>query len=82
MQRDEHRDMVRKLAAILRIAEGLDRGNMGVVRGVECRMASNRVEMHLRLRRAMARDASLEIWGAERKKTLFEEVYGREVRFS
>lgn len=82
LQRDEHRELVRRLAAILRIAEGLDRGNLGLVRGVDTRIGSNKVEISLKLRRGMGRDASLEIWGAERKKTLFEEVFGREVRFS
>ncbi|HYM20452.1 MAG TPA: Ppx/GppA phosphatase family protein [Candidatus Kapabacteria bacterium] len=82
LQSDEHRDLVRKLAAILRIAEGLDRGNIGIVRDVKCSIRPNKVEMQLRLRRGKSRDAALEIWGADRKKTLFEEVYGREVRFS
>ncbi len=81
LQSDEHRDMVRKLAAILRIAEGLERGNIGLVRTVNCRLGASKVTMELKLRRGLGRDASLEIWGAERKKTLFEEVYGREVRF-
>jgi exopolyphosphatase/guanosine-5'-triphosphate,3'-diphosphate pyrophosphatase len=81
LQSDEHRDLVRKLAAILRIAEGLDRGNIGLVRDVECRLSPGKVTMRLKLQRSAKRDASLEIWGAERKKTLFQEVYGREVRF-
>jgi exopolyphosphatase/guanosine-5'-triphosphate,3'-diphosphate pyrophosphatase len=82
LQRDDHRETVRTLAAILRIAEGLDRGNLGLVRGVETRIGASKVEFSLKLRRGLGRDASLEIWGAERKKTLFEEVFGREVRFS
>ena len=36
--------MVRKLAAILRIAEGLDRGNIGIVRSVECKLSRQKVE--------------------------------------
>ncbi len=81
LDRDEDRELVRKLSAILRIAEGLDRGNIGIVRAVDCTVGSVKVEMQLRLKRGLQRDATLEIWGADRKKTLFEEVYGRKVRF-
>ena len=81
LDRDEDRELVRKLSAILRIAEGLDRGNIGIVRAVDCSVGSVKVEMQLRLKRGLQRDAALEIWGADRKKTLFEEVYGRKVRF-
>ena len=78
---DEHRDQVRKLSAILRIAEGLDRGNIGIIHSVECQIGRNIVEFRLKPKKKAHRDLELEIWGAERKKMLFEEVYGREVRF-
>ncbi|MEP7234826.1 MAG: Ppx/GppA phosphatase family protein [Ignavibacteriota bacterium] len=78
---DEHRDQARKLSAILRIAEGLDRGNMGIIRSVECKISRNSIEFRLKPKKNAPRDLELEIWGAERKKMLFEEVYGREVRF-
>lgn len=78
---DEHREMVRKLAAILRIAEGLDRGNIGIVRGIECHINPRKVELRLKRKRGIVRDTELEIWGAERKTMLFQEAYGREVKF-
>jgi exopolyphosphatase/guanosine-5'-triphosphate,3'-diphosphate pyrophosphatase len=78
---DEHRDIVRKLASILRIAEGLDRGNIGIVRSVNCKISRSSVEFRLKPKKNAPRDLELEIWGAERKKMLFQEVYGREVRF-
>lgn len=81
LQTDEHREMVRKLAAILRIAEGLDRGNIGIIRSVECKLSRQKVEIRLKKKRGAGRDAELEIWGADRKKMLFQEVYAREVRF-
>lgn len=81
LQTDEHRTIVRKLAAILRIAEGLDRGNIGVIRSVKCSLSSRKVTFHLTKKRGAGRDAELEIWGADRKKMLFQEVYTREVRF-
>ena len=81
LQSDEHRDLVRKLSAILRIAEGLDRGNIGIVQSVNCKIKRNSVEIRLKPKKNASRDLELEIWGAERKKMLFQEVYGREVRF-
>jgi exopolyphosphatase/guanosine-5'-triphosphate,3'-diphosphate pyrophosphatase len=81
LQTDEHRALVRKLAAILRIAEGLDRGNIGIIRSVKCRLSPQKVVLHLTKKRGAGRDAELEIWGADRKKMLFQEVYAREVRF-
>lgn len=81
LQSDEHRDLVRKLSAIIRIAEGLDRGNIGIVRSVNCEINRNSVEIRLKPKKNAPRDLELEIWGAERKKMLFQEVYGREVRF-
>ncbi len=81
LQSDEHRDLVRKLSAILRIAEGLDRGNIGIIQSVNCKIHRNNVEIRLKSKKNASRDLELEIWGAERKKMLFQEVYGREVRF-
>ena len=81
LQTDEHRDLVRKLSAILRITEGLDRRNIGIVRSVRCRITRNSVELLLKKKKNVLQDLELEIWGAERKKMLFQEVYGREVKF-
>lgn len=81
LQTDEHREIVRKLAAILRLAESFDRGNTGIVRSVESKIRKNSIEFLLKPSRGAHRDLGLEIWGAERKKMLFEEVYAREVRF-
>ena len=81
LQTDEHREIVRKLSAIMRLAESFDRGNIGVVRSVECKLTRNTVEFRLKPSRGAHRDLELEIWGAERKKMLFQEVYAREVRF-
>jgi exopolyphosphatase / guanosine-5'-triphosphate,3'-diphosphate pyrophosphatase len=81
LQTDEHREIVRKLAAILRIAEGLDRGNIGIIHSVESKLTRQKVVLYLKKRRGAGRDAELEIWGADRKKMLFQEVYTREVRF-
>ncbi|MCU1429992.1 MAG: exopolyphosphatase [Actinomycetia bacterium] len=71
----EDRERVRKIDAILRVADGLDRGRRGVVERLD-------VEIHpqLVLLRMYSRgDAELECWGARRKRELFEKVFGREL---
>ncbi len=70
------RDVVQKLAAMLRIADGLDRSHMGHVRDVRCRIGRKEVTV---LARTKQKNIDLEIWAANLKKGLFEEVYGRSI---
>ncbi len=67
------RDRVRGLAAILRIADGLDRSHAGLVGRVSCRITGRRV--HFRPAARGRRPIDLEIWGAGRKSGLFEEAF-------
>jgi exopolyphosphatase/guanosine-5'-triphosphate,3'-diphosphate pyrophosphatase len=77
---DAHdRTVVRKLAAILRIADGLDRGHAAVVKGVSMRRSGKRIVF--RLQHKKRAPASLEVWGAERKKQMFEHVFGSRLEF-
>lgn len=64
---------VRKLSAILRIADGLDRSHYQNVRGMEIEKKEDQVLIKLNTES----DPQLEIWGAMRKNALFEEVTGR-----
>ena len=70
------RRKVRVLASILRVADGLDRSYGAVVRHVHCDVSDKTVNMRL----TVGGDPALEIWGARRKRDLFEEVFGRKVR--
>ncbi len=72
--------VVRKLAAILRIADGLDRSHTSSINEIGAKLSSKLVEFTL----SSTNDANieLEIWGAESKKTLFEETFEVEVKFS
>ncbi|MAT39500.1 MAG: exopolyphosphatase [Ectothiorhodospiraceae bacterium] len=72
-------EIVRKLSAILRIADGLDRKHSHTVKSIECEIGRDAVDMILRT--ADSGEPTLEIWGAERRKGLFEEVFGKDVRF-
>lgn len=70
------REIVRRLAAILRIADGLDRPHSAAVAGIGCDWTDAEVII------TVSGDSPLdeEIRGAERKRDLFEEVSGRAVR--
>ena len=71
------RRVVRVGAALLRIADGLDRSHSGVVTGLSCRINGRRVEVTLKARG----DAELELWTARSKRGLFADVFGKALRF-
>ena len=71
---------VRALAAILRVADGLDRSREGIV--ARDRRDGHAVARAVRPRTAPADDAELEVWGARRKRMLLERVLDREVEFT
>lgn len=72
--------IIRKLAAILRIADGLDRSHTSSVKNITCRIEGKTVNFILQTNGS--ENNELEIWGAETKKALFEETFGAEVKFS
>jgi exopolyphosphatase/guanosine-5'-triphosphate,3'-diphosphate pyrophosphatase len=74
----ERKDAVRALAAILRLAEGLDRSQYGVVQDVKVRRRSGRVLLEL-LTHGL--DAQLEVWEAGRRSELLEKLLGAPVGF-
>lgn len=65
-------------AALLRIADGLDRSHAGVVNDLRCRTNGKTVRVII----SAKSDAALELWGAQRKNGLFEKVFGRELTVS
>ncbi len=69
----EDRERVMKLAAILRVADGLDRAHLRRVQRVRTRISSEQVTLMLE----GASDLREEIKGATRKADLFEVAYGR-----
>jgi exopolyphosphatase / guanosine-5'-triphosphate,3'-diphosphate pyrophosphatase len=76
----EERETVAKLASILRIADGLDRTHSSVISDVKGKVRKNSLLFHLKKKRGIPTD--LELWGAKRKKDLFEEMFRRSVKFS
>jgi exopolyphosphatase/guanosine-5'-triphosphate,3'-diphosphate pyrophosphatase len=76
---DEHeRDRVRRLAAIVRIADGLDRSRKQVVTSLAARVSPSLVLVRLQTHG----DPELELWGARRKRELFEKVFDRELELT
>jgi exopolyphosphatase/guanosine-5'-triphosphate,3'-diphosphate pyrophosphatase len=76
----DHQKVVMKLAAILRIADGLDRSHSRAVEDIRCTRTNHKLT--LRLKRFEGLPVEMEIWGAEHKKGLFEKTFGVDVAFT
>lgn len=63
-------------AALLRVADGLDRSHGSVVSSVRCELTDKKVELHVKARG----DAELEIWGARSKMDMFRDVFDRKLK--
>lgn len=72
----EKRMAVSKLAAILRVADALDRGHAQQVRDIRCERDPNELIIHV----AGVPDLTLERRALASKADLFEDVYGLKVR--
>ena len=69
---------VRKLAGILRVADGLDRGHTSVIERVDVEIQPDRVSIRAIPRLAGA-DLTLETWSALQKSDVLARALGREV---
>ncbi|MBA2564405.1 MAG: Ppx/GppA family phosphatase [Gemmatimonadetes bacterium] len=69
--------VVRVLAGLLRVADGLDRGHNQTVEAVHCRAAGTRATFYV----LTWHDAEIELWGARRKIDLFTRVFELEPEF-
>jgi Exopolyphosphatase len=75
----EDQSVIKKLAAILRIADGLDRSHAARVQRIKC--TKDKRSLTIKLFHKPAAHLSLEVWGAETKKNLFEETFSVHVQF-
>ena len=69
----DERPAVRVLTALLQVADGLDRAHAGAVEAIDVSVDDERIEVLVHA----TTDADLELWGARRKRALFEDVTGR-----
>lgn len=73
----KNKEKVKKLSAILRIADGLDRGHNSIVKNLQIENRNNYFEINIIS--DSNTNPELEIWGANMRKELFEEVFGKKV---
>jgi exopolyphosphatase/guanosine-5'-triphosphate,3'-diphosphate pyrophosphatase len=74
----DEQGIVRRMSALLRVADGLDRGHTCNVAQVAVALEDDRVVLELTPRSSKA-DLSLEMWGAGRKADVLEKALEREV---
>ncbi len=74
----DDRGIVRRLSALLRIADGLDRGHTAIVESLTADLTPDRLDITVVPRFAEA-DLSLECWGGMRKADVMEQLLKREV---
>jgi exopolyphosphatase/guanosine-5'-triphosphate,3'-diphosphate pyrophosphatase len=70
--------LVLKLGGILRLADGLDRSHSQRIQQIHCEKEGRNLVLHL----ASQRDIAIEIWGAQQKAGLFEEVFKSRLRYN
>jgi exopolyphosphatase/guanosine-5'-triphosphate,3'-diphosphate pyrophosphatase len=68
-------ERVVRLAALLRLADGLDRGRAANVEQVRLEVDGSRVRAHV----VGSGDVDVDLWGGRRKRELFERVFDRRV---
>lgn len=72
---EDQRSRVVALAALLRVADGLDRGDATTVEAIDVQLVRGKVQLQVKA----ASDPELEVWGARRKRALFEKTFKREL---
>ncbi len=76
----EERERVSKVAAILRLADALDREHQTKVAGVSVKIGRKNLDLALAPTSAAESDLALEHWAVHRKGSLFLEVFGLQPR--
>jgi exopolyphosphatase/guanosine-5'-triphosphate,3'-diphosphate pyrophosphatase len=69
----ERQERVAVLSSLLRIADGLDRSHQGAVDGVDVEIRDDTVRVLVHA----AGEVDLDLWGARRKRGLFERLFNR-----
>lgn len=76
----ENQRIVKILASILRIAEGIDRRQMQNIKDVIIKIKNGEIEFEL-IPDPNNETPDIEIWGADRRKLLMEETFNKKVSF-
>jgi exopolyphosphatase/guanosine-5'-triphosphate,3'-diphosphate pyrophosphatase len=76
----DKRGIMSFLAAILRIAEGLDRRQTALVRDISLAIEEKKITVYVHPQSSQ-HIPDVELWGAERRKSLLEDITNRAVTF-
>ncbi|MDD5285331.1 MAG: Ppx/GppA phosphatase family protein [Desulfuromonadaceae bacterium] len=76
--KEKDQETVARLGGILRLADGLDRRRSGLIKDVSCQFGGKTITIRL----TASEDISVEIFGANAKKDLFEKAFGSTVAFA
>jgi exopolyphosphatase/guanosine-5'-triphosphate,3'-diphosphate pyrophosphatase len=71
------RETVKRLSALLRLADGLDRTHRQQIRDVRCEWQGGRLVLNA----TADQRPDVDFWGARQKGKLFEKVFGVEIQF-
>ncbi len=74
---EKTRHIVKKLSAILRVVDALDRTHSKTIEKIRAEVKKESVVLKLRVNKD--RYPEIELWNFERRKALFEEVFGKKV---
>jgi exopolyphosphatase/guanosine-5'-triphosphate,3'-diphosphate pyrophosphatase len=73
---DKQKNVVKILAAILRVADSLDRKHSGTVEEIGIHSNDSDIKFLLNIN---SDNIDIELWSLERRKALFEEVFGKKL---
>ncbi|GJQ61773.1 MAG: exopolyphosphatase [Melioribacteraceae bacterium] len=73
---EQNREIVRKLSALLRLADSLDRTHQRIVSDIEVKDDKKIVNFNLHCN---GKDPAIELWNLDRRKLLFEETFGKTI---
>lgn len=75
-----NQSIVKVLAGILRIAEGIDRRQQQLISAIRAETQNGEVSVFL-IYSKNSEDPDIELWGAARRKLLLEEALGKQINF-
>ncbi len=74
---EKSRLTILKLSSILRIADAFDRTHSKIITDIHANITNNKVELSLKCKDGKIPD--IELWNLERRKGLFEEIFGKKI---
>ncbi len=74
---EKQKELIRKLSAILRIADAFDRTHYKMIKNIKANVTNGTVELDLNLQNG---NPEIELWNFERRKGLFEDVFEKKIK--